>query len=129
MSRKMMYACLNFESITVDDMRHYTDEQMKAKWEELLQHAKANATGKGRHVEIYWLRDSFNEYLEMSDRTPGYSMGGQPCSEFNRKVLAGKIVLALGHGVGGTHELDELQLSRLKESLNEITTPSRRMHR
>lgn len=102
---------------------------IKAKWNELLDHARANATGKGRYREIYWLRDSFNEYLDMSDRTPGYGMGGQPGSQHNRNVLAGKIVLALGHGVGGTHELDEQQLSRLKESLNEITTPSRGMHR
>lgn len=65
----------------------------------------------------------------MSEEVPGYGMGGQPGSQYNRNVLAGKIVLALGHGVGGTHELDEQQLSRLKESLNEITTPSRGMHR
>lgn len=102
---------------------------IKAKWNELLDYARANATGKGRYREIYWLRDSFNEYLDMSDRTPGYGMGGQPGSQHNRNVLAGKIVLALGHGVGGTHELDEQQLSRLKESLNEIATPSRGMHR
>ena len=56
-------------------------------------------------------------------------MGGQPGCQFNREVLAGKIVLALGHGVGGTHELDEQQLSRLKESLDEITIPSRGLHR
>lgn len=49
---------------------------MKSKWEELLQYARDNAKGKGRYREIYWLRDGFNEYLEASDRTPGYNMGG-----------------------------------------------------
>ena len=105
------------------------DKQMKEKWEKLLQYARDNAKGMGRYREIYWLRDGFNEYLEESDRTQGYGMGGQPGSTFNREVLAGKIFLALGPGVGGTHELDEKQLATLKESLKEITTPSRALQR
>ena len=105
------------------------DKQMNEKWEELLQYARDNAKGMGRYREIYWLRDGFNEYLDASNRTSGYGMGGQPGSTFNREVLAGKIVLALGLGVGGTHELDEQQLTHLKESLKEIITPSRGLQR
>jgi hypothetical protein len=56
----------------------------------------------------------------MSDKTPGYGMGGQPGSQHNRQVLAGKIVLELGLYVGGRHLLDDAQLVKLKNSLNDI---------
>ena len=98
----------------------YTDKQMNAKWDELTGFAKQHATGKGLQTGIKWLEDSFNEYLEMSDETPGYGMGGQPGSQRNRQVLAGKIVLALGPYVGGRHVLDDAQLAKLKESLKGI---------
>lgn len=98
----------------------YTDKQMNAKWNELTGFAKQHATGKGLQTGIKWLEDSFNEYLEMSDKTPGYGMGGQPGSQHNRQVLAGKIVLTLGPYVGGAHLLDDAQLTKLKESLNDI---------
>ena len=90
------------------------------KWSELLDYAKQHATGEGFKRGYNWLRDAFNEYLELSDVTPGYGMGGQPGSLHNRQVLAGKIVLELGPFVGGRHLLDEAQLSKLKESLNDI---------
>lgn len=90
------------------------------KWSELLDYAKQHATGEGFRRGYNWLRDAFNEYLDMSDETPGYGMGGQPGSLHNRQVLAGKIVLELGPFVGGRHLLDEAQLSKLKESLNDI---------
>jgi hypothetical protein len=47
-------------------------------------------------------------------------MGGQPGSQHNRKVLAEKIALELGNGVGGRHVLDDTQLAKLKESLSSI---------
>jgi len=105
------------------------ENDIKAKWNELLDYARANATGKGRYREIYWLRDSFNEYLEMADRTPGYALGRQPGSQHSRDALAEKILQALGPSVSGSTELNEQQINRLKESLIEITTPSRGLHR
>ena len=102
-----------------------TDKQMNDKWQEVLQHARDHATGKGRYREIYWLRDSFNEYLEMSDRTSGYSMGGQPGSQHNREVLAEKICLALGHHIGGQGVITDDQEKHLKESLSEIVNQNR----
>ena len=95
-------------------------EKIKEKWSEVLDFAKQHATKQGMKTGIKWLEDSFNEYLDMSDETPGYGMGGQPGCMHNREVLAGKIVLALGPFVGGSHELDADQIARLKESLKGI---------
>lgn len=97
-----------------------TENDIKQKWEEVLDFATQHATKKGSRTGIAWLRDSFNEYLSMSDETPGYGMGGQPGSTFNRQVLAGKIALELGNGIGGRHVLDDAQLHRLNESLADI---------
>ncbi len=99
-----------------------TEKDIKEKWDELLQYAKEHATGEGYHRGYVWLKDSFREYLTMSEEVPGYGMGGQPGSEHNRKVLAGKIVLELGPYVGGRHLLDEEQLTKLKKSLDGIVT-------
>jgi len=90
------------------------------KWNELLDFSKQHATGHGLQTGFRWLQDSFHEYLDMSDETPGYGMGGQPGSRFNREVLAGKIILALGNHVGGEHLLDDDQTAKLRYSLNEI---------
>lgn len=106
------------------DMGNSTEQQIKEKWGELLQYAKEHATGEGFHRGYNWLRDAFNEYITMSDEVPGYSMGGAPGSEHNRKVLAGRILLELGNGVGGRHLIDENQKAKLKATLNEIVSDS-----
>ena len=62
-----------------------TDKQMNEKWEELVGFAQQHATGKGLQTSIRWLEDSFNEYLGMSEKVPGYGMGGQPGSMHNRE--------------------------------------------
>lgn len=97
-----------------------TEKDIKEKWGELLQYAKEHATGEGFHRGHAWLKDAFNEYLEMSDEVPGYSMGGQPGSMHNREVLAGRILLELGNHIGGLHLIDENQEAKLKETLKEI---------
>lgn len=97
-----------------------TEQDIKEKWGELLQYAKENATGEGFHRGYRWLQDSFNEYLVMSDEVPGYGMGGQPGSEHNRKVLAGRILLELGNYIGGQHVINEKQEEVLKASLSDI---------
>lgn len=97
-----------------------TEKQMKEKWQEVLGYATEHATNKGLHKGVRWLEDSFNEYLTMSEEVPGYGMGGQPGSMYNRQVLAGKIVLALGPYVDGAHLLNDMQLSKLKDSLDYI---------
>lgn len=96
------------------------EKEIKIKWNEVLDFATEHATKKGMHTGIKWLEDSFNEYLEMTEKTPGYCIGGQPGSRHNREVLAQRIVLALGPFVGGRHVLDEQQLKKLKDSLSEI---------
>ena len=96
------------------------EKDIKEKWGELLQYAKEHATGEGFHRGYAWLKDAFNEYLEMSDEVPGYSMGGQPGSMHNREVLAGRILLELGNHIGGLHLIDENQEAKLKETLKEI---------
>ena len=96
------------------------EKKIKEKWNEVLDFATEYATKKGLHTGIKWLEDSFNEYLEMSEKTPGYGIGGQPGSRHNREVLAQRIVLALGPFVGSRHILDEEQLANLKDSLKEI---------
>ena len=95
------------------------DKAMNEKFEELVSIAKQHATGKGLQTGIKWLEESFNEFLAMSDKAPGWGQGGQPGSQFNREVLAGKVIQHFD-GVGGDHELSEEQLSRLKESLSSI---------
>lgn len=97
-----------------------TEKDIKEKWQEVLDYATEHTTKKGLHTGVKWLEDSFNEYLDMSEKVPGYGMGGQPGSQHNRQVLAGRIVLALGPYVGGRHVLDDEQLVKLKESLNDI---------
>lgn len=92
------------------------------KWEELLDYAKQHATGEGFRRGYNWLRDAFNEYLSMSDNTPGYGMGGQPGSEYNRVVLAEKICLVLGNHAGGQHLIDELQEAKLKNALDQVVS-------
>lgn len=95
-------------------------EKINEKWEEVLNFARQYATKQGLRTGIKWLQDSFNEYLKMSDETPGYSMGGQPGSMHNREVLAEKILLKLGNHIGGDRSINEDQEARLKESLNSI---------
>ena len=93
------------------------EKNIKEKWGELLDYARQHATGEGMHTGIKWLTDSFNEYLTMSDATPGYGMGGQPGSQHNREVLAERILLKLGNHIGGDHTISDEQEARLKESL------------
>lgn len=97
-----------------------TEKDIREKWGELLQYAKEHATGEGFHRGYRWLKDAFNEYLDMSDNIPGYGMGGQPGSEHNRRVLAERVLLELCEHVGGRHLIDEKQESKLKNSLNEV---------
>lgn len=97
-----------------------TEKDIKEKWGELLDYAKQHATGEGFHRGYRWLQDSFNEYLTMSNEVPGYSMGGAPGSEHNRKVLAGRILLELGNYVGGQHVINEKQENTLKVALADI---------
>ena len=96
------------------------------KWAELLDYAKQHATGEGLHHGYNWLRDSFNEYLDMSNNTPGYRMGGQPGSMHNREVLAERICLELGNHVGGQHVIDTDQEAKLRLTLDDIVTDQNR---
>ena len=96
------------------------EKNIKNKWGELLDYARQHATDEGLHSGYTWLKDSFNEYLELSDATPGYGMGGQPGSTHNREVLAEKICLKLGNHIGGDHSINNEQEARLKESLDSI---------
>lgn len=104
------------------------ENNINEKWAELLDFAKQHATGEGFHRGYTWLRDAFNEYLDMSDNTPGYGMGGQPGSQHNREVLAEKICLELGNHVGGHHVIDESQEAKLRQTLNEIVADQSRVN-
>lgn len=97
-----------------------TEKDIREKWGELLQYAKEHATGEGFHRGYNWLRDAFNEYLTLSDETPGYSMGGASGSMHNREVLAERICLELGNHVGGRHLIGEVQEAKLRQTLNEV---------
>ena len=97
-----------------------TEKEIKDKWYELLDYAKQHAIGEGFNSGYRWLQDAFNEYLEMSDEIPGYGMGGQPGSDHNRRVLAERILLKLGHHIGGQHLIDENQEATLKAALDEV---------
>ena len=106
------------ESIKAED---YMKTQIEKKWDEVIDYATQHAKNQGMHKGFAWLRDSFNEYLTMSDEVPGYSMGGQPGSHFNREVLSGRILQHF-NGVGADHVLSDEQLSQLKKTLNEIVS-------
>ena len=97
------------------------DNKIRNKWEQVLGFALQHATGKGLQTGIGWLEKAFNEYLRMTDETPGYGMGGQPGSIHNREVLAEKIILELGHHIGGRHLLTEEQEKKLQSSLKRIS--------
>ena len=103
-----------------------TEKDIREKWGELLQYAKEHATGEGFHRGYRWLKDAFNEYLDMSDNIPGYGMGGQPGSEHNREVLAEKVCLELGYHVGGRHLIDADQEAKLRQTLNDIVADQSR---
>ena len=98
------------------------EKQIPEKWAELLDFAMQHATMQGMQTGMRWLEDSFNEYLELTDRTPGYGMGGQPGSMHNREVLAEKILLKLGHHIGGDGIINHDQEARLKKSLDSIVS-------
>ena len=49
-------------------------------------------------------------------------MGGQPGSMHNRQVLAERILLELGHHIGGRGLIDENQESKLKATLAEVVS-------
>ena len=98
-----------------------TEQKIEDKWGELLDYALQHATGEGFRRGYRWLEDAFNEYLDLSDEIPGYGMGGQHGSMHNRQVLAGRILQELGNGVGGRHILDEEEIYKLKDSLENIT--------
>ena len=117
---KYHYDLWNWQAKGLPEEPHFGgDKAMKEKFEELVSVAKQHATGKGLQTGIKWLEESFNEFLAMSDKAPGWGQGGQPGSQFNREVLAGKVIQHFD-GVGSGHELSEEQLSRLKESLSSI---------
>ena len=97
-----------------------TEQDIRDKWGELLAYAKQHATGEGKHTGYRWVEDAFNEYMKMSDEVPGYGMGGQPGSQYNREVLAGRICLELGNHIGGRHLIDEAQEAKLKATLQHI---------
>lgn len=95
-------------------------KEINEKWTEVINFAREHATGEGLHKGYRWLQDAFNEYLDMTDKTPGYGMGGQPGSMLNREVLAEKICLRLGNHIGGDHTITDDQEARLRESLKDI---------
>lgn len=114
-SKGLLVRTILYNNIHVD----MNNTKINAKWVELIDFATQHATQEGTRRGIAWLRDSFNEYLTLADSTPGYGMGGQPGSSFNREVLAGRILQHF-NGVGADNVLDDEQLARLKESLGEI---------
>lgn len=95
------------------------DKQINEKWQEVLRYATEHATNSGLHKGEKWLGDSFNEYIDMTKDTV-YSGGGQPGSIHNREVLAQKILLELGHHIGGAGVISENQEAKLKATLKEI---------
>lgn len=60
------------------------------KWAELLQYALENTTRQGMHTGIKWLQNAFNDYLKLTDETPGYGMGGQPAASITAKSWQGR---------------------------------------
>ncbi len=106
-----------------------TEQDIRDKWDELLQYAKEYATGEGMHRGYLWLQDAFNEYMDMSDEVPGYGQGGQPGSMHNREVLAEKILLELGSHIGGRNLIDENQEAKLAAILSEIVNDQSQLKR
>ena len=110
-----------------------TEKELNDKWNELLDYAKQHATGKGLHTGFRWTEDSFNEYFkmheEMVDAGLYPSFGGQTWSEHNRRVLSGKVLIELGNGIGGRHELTDEQLWKLTESMHRFMEQGQSSHR
>lgn len=95
------------------------DKEINEKWQEVLDYATQHATNTGLHKGVRWLEDSFNEYVTMAANTV-YGGGGQPGSIHNREVLAQKVLLELGHHIGGAGVISENQEAKLKATLKEI---------
>lgn len=102
-----------------------TNQEIKAKWAEVLDYAREHATGKGLHIGYKWLHDAFEEYLDMSEEVGGYNMGGQKGSEHNRIVLAGKIGRAMRYSYDKEYgkvriDLNDEQIDKLTDTLQWI---------
>lgn len=103
----------------IDGGMNMTDEKLQKKWwGELLFHAKEYALSNEGTTEVYLLKDAVIMYLL-------FGMSGQPGSRHNREILTKRILLELGNGVEGKHVLNNQQLTKLKDSLNQIITPRR----
>lgn len=98
-----------------------TDKEINDKWAEVLDYARQHATGEGMHKGYRWLEDAFNEYLTMTDETPGYGMGGQSGGHHNRVVLAGKIARELRY-VRDPDTHQTIRLGLTDEQLDKLTT-------
>lgn len=101
------------------------EKNIKEKWAEVLDFAREHATGTGMHKGYKWLQDAFEEYLTMSEEVPGYSIGGQPGSDHNRTVLAGRIVRAMRYSYEKEYgkvriDLNDEQIDKLTETLQYI---------
>ena len=102
-----------------------TEKEIQEKWAEVLDYAREHATGTGMHKGYKWLHDAFEEYLEMSEEVGGYNMGGQPGSDHNRTVLAGRIARAMRYSYdkeyGKVHiDLNDEQIDKLTDTLQWI---------
>ena len=106
----------------ISGRKNVTDEKLQKKWwGELLFHAKEYALTNDGDTEIYLLKDAVIMYLL-------FGMSGQPGSRHNRKILIQRILLELGNGVEGQHLLNNQQLTRLKDSLNQMIIPQRNIN-
>ena len=108
------------------------EEQDKQKYQSVVNIAVEHATDKGLQRGFGWLQKAFNEYFDWHEGQVEdgalLTFGGQPYSDHNRRVCAGK----LARTVRFEYVTDESQLRRLSHSLAQIVdgeSMSRGFHR
>lgn len=93
----------------------YTDSDIHAKWNEVVDFAIQHATGEGLRTGRRWLEDSFNEYFTMLADTKGRS---KDWLVGHRELVAQRLAIEVLGNVKGTDYRDKM--AKLDDTLKDI---------
>ena len=92
-----------------------TENDIQAKWNEVVDFATQHATGEGLRTGRRWLEDSFNEYFTMLADTKGRS---KDWLVGHRELIAQRLAIEVLGNVKGTDFRDKM--AKLDDTLKDI---------